>query len=306
MQANEVLDLLEKKSTGRNTWTAKCPAHEDKVDSLSVALSCEKLLIHCHAGCSYEEVCGALGINGIKRQSQYPYSQGSLSSYIPDFNADYVKNYQKSWKVWDESIPLKECKPVVEYLESRLIYSEAAICENLRAHPSLPLWESNGDEPELVGYFPAMVARVDSPGHGFTSVHRTYVNRYGEKITRKMMSPAGKGWLSSGRIELMKPTDTLVVGEGIETVLAFRVLSPVKHPVWSCISARQMAKAEIPEVMDLYILADNDKSEAGIKAAKDLAKFYSEIYTHSSVHILSTTEVGTDFADLLGAENDKA
>jgi len=40
-----------------------CPAHEDRTPSLSVRDGGDKILVHCHAGCSVDEVCGALGIS---------------------------------------------------------------------------------------------------------------------------------------------------------------------------------------------------------------------------------------------------
>lgn len=44
--------------------SARCPAHDDKCNSLSVT-SAEngRILFHCHAGCSHESVFAALGIN---------------------------------------------------------------------------------------------------------------------------------------------------------------------------------------------------------------------------------------------------
>jgi hypothetical protein len=45
-------------------WIARCPAHDDRKASLSISLddSTAKILIHCHAGCSPEEICRAAGI----------------------------------------------------------------------------------------------------------------------------------------------------------------------------------------------------------------------------------------------------
>lgn len=59
-----VLSRLEGvRRTGRGTWLARCPAHQDKSPSLSVreADDC-KVLIHCFAGCSAHEVVAAIGL----------------------------------------------------------------------------------------------------------------------------------------------------------------------------------------------------------------------------------------------------
>lgn len=47
---------------GNGRWYARCPAHEDKSPSLSIADTGEKVLIHCFAGCSAEEILVALGL----------------------------------------------------------------------------------------------------------------------------------------------------------------------------------------------------------------------------------------------------
>src|SRR4249919_1470928 len=43
-------------------WSARCPAHDDEHQSLSVHHRDGKWLIKCHAGCGYQDVVAALGI----------------------------------------------------------------------------------------------------------------------------------------------------------------------------------------------------------------------------------------------------
>ncbi len=50
------------KVTG-NGHAVRCPAHEDKHPSLSVATGVDgRLLLHCHANCSYEQIMAAVGL----------------------------------------------------------------------------------------------------------------------------------------------------------------------------------------------------------------------------------------------------
>lgn len=57
------LELVRKASSGG--WTARCPAHDDRNPSLSVAEGRDgKVLLHCHAGCEYEAIADALGVRG--------------------------------------------------------------------------------------------------------------------------------------------------------------------------------------------------------------------------------------------------
>ena len=44
------------------TYNRKCPAHDDKKASLSVTLAEDKILMRCHAGCNFNNICDGLGI----------------------------------------------------------------------------------------------------------------------------------------------------------------------------------------------------------------------------------------------------
>jgi hypothetical protein len=51
-------------SAGPNKWRARCPAHDDHEPSLSIGLGDDgRVLLHCFAGCSAEEVVLALGLD---------------------------------------------------------------------------------------------------------------------------------------------------------------------------------------------------------------------------------------------------
>ncbi len=64
MSADTLLSQLSRiKRTGVNRWLALCPAHSDKRPSLAIReLDDERVLIHCFAGCSVEEVLDAVGL----------------------------------------------------------------------------------------------------------------------------------------------------------------------------------------------------------------------------------------------------
>jgi putative DNA primase/helicase len=64
---DNVRDVLSRLSNVKkigNGWSARCPAHDDQHNSLSVSTGNDgRLLIYCHAGCSFESISSALNIN---------------------------------------------------------------------------------------------------------------------------------------------------------------------------------------------------------------------------------------------------
>lgn len=61
---NEILSRLKKvKQISNNQWLACCPAHDDENPSLSIAKTNDGvILLKCHAGCSFDIVVKAMGI----------------------------------------------------------------------------------------------------------------------------------------------------------------------------------------------------------------------------------------------------
>jgi len=63
MTIDDFLSRLQQvKPTGRDQWSANCPAHEDRNPSLSVRQSGGKILAHCFRGCSVNAVVEAMGL----------------------------------------------------------------------------------------------------------------------------------------------------------------------------------------------------------------------------------------------------
>lgn len=50
------------RETGQDRWIARCPAHEDRSPSLAIREVDDRVLIHCFAGCSVDEVVSAAGL----------------------------------------------------------------------------------------------------------------------------------------------------------------------------------------------------------------------------------------------------
>jgi hypothetical protein len=62
LSIKDILSRLVRVRRSGKDWIARCPAHQDKKPSLSIRQVENKILLHCHAGCSVESICAALGI----------------------------------------------------------------------------------------------------------------------------------------------------------------------------------------------------------------------------------------------------
>lgn len=62
-----VLDLISRldkaKQTTSDQWVARCPVHQDRLPSLSIRDAGDRILLHCFAGCSTQDVLAAIGMS---------------------------------------------------------------------------------------------------------------------------------------------------------------------------------------------------------------------------------------------------
>ncbi len=137
-----------------------------------------------------------------------------------------------------------------------------------------------------------ILALIRDPGGQPVSIHRTYID---EKI-RKIMPPSGDMRGSSVRLGT-DPEGDIVVGEGIETTLAGMQYYGVESGM-AAISAHGMETLVLPKKVErVIILADNDKSFTGQKAAFTLARHYDS--KGLSVSVVMSYIGGCDFNDIL-------
>jgi len=80
----EVLSLLSGlRDRGGGSYSAKCPAHDDRSPSLSIKLCDDgRILMHCFAGCDVEDVCSALGL--------------TIADLMPEQPLDHLKRRARS------------------------------------------------------------------------------------------------------------------------------------------------------------------------------------------------------------------
>jgi hypothetical protein len=74
------------RSTGPRKWLARCPAHDDRSPSLSLAEGDDgRVLIHCFSGCGVDAIAGAIGFSLSdlfpNRQSEWDHAPRSRSPF---------------------------------------------------------------------------------------------------------------------------------------------------------------------------------------------------------------------------------
>lgn len=66
-----ILSKLSEVRKDNSGWSARCPSHDDRKASLSVALGdAGRVLLHCHAGCTVGDVCMTMG---LRMADLYPH-----------------------------------------------------------------------------------------------------------------------------------------------------------------------------------------------------------------------------------------
>lgn len=81
-----VLSKLNRVTGNGNQYEAQCPSHEDKRNSLSVTAGDDgRALLHCHAGCSFEAILSAAG---LEKKDAFPTKKRTRAPVVATY--DYV------------------------------------------------------------------------------------------------------------------------------------------------------------------------------------------------------------------------
>jgi hypothetical protein len=286
MTAEAIAKALGGRRAG-TAWMARCPAHEDRVPSLSIAdARGGKVLVRCHAGCDQRDVIAALRARGVWKAGELRsihFSRRPDRAAPPEIDRDAMRRTEAALAIW-RGAQLATGTPVEIYLRSRGLILPMPPSIRFHAwlrHPSGGVW-------------PAMVALVT---HGATGlpigIHRTFLARggggKGPVEPAKMMLGPCRG----GVVRLCEPADVLMVGEGIETCLA--AVQASGRPAWAALSTSGLRSLDLPRtVREVIVLADGD--DPGEAAAQDSAWRWKR--EGRRVRIARPRQ-GTDFNDLL-------
>ncbi|WP_454798422.1 DUF7146 domain-containing protein [Novosphingobium lindaniclasticum] len=244
------------------TWrddrgVCRCPAHDDKVASLSIRVGTRSLLFKCFAGCETAAVLAALR------------SQRWVIPRLNDWQADdcrvsrEIVRLECVRRLWRESRSLTGTIGEI-YLNSRGIKVSAPA---LRFHPRCPI----GKGP-MVRFRPAIIAAV-SRHDGICAVQRIFVEPDGFRLSRDLEVPkVSLGRMDDGAVRLSPAGPELGLAEGIETAMSATALLGI--PVWATLGSSRLHAIDIPSsVRKLVLLADNDR--AGHLAATRAQSVYA-------------------------------
>jgi putative DNA primase/helicase len=159
-------------------WMARCPAHDDRNPSLSISNKAGKLLVHCHAGCSQNDVMDELKVRGLLKApsvsrdrnaqivAEYDYTDrvGKLLYQVVRFRpkgfAQRHSNGDGGW-VWRKH-PQQVLYHLPEVLEAPIVFvvEGEKDCETLRSHGFVTTTNAGGANAQwLPQYTDALCGR---------------------------------------------------------------------------------------------------------------------------------------------------
>lgn len=91
--------LKNVKKRDSHTWTARCPSHDDKKNSLSIAQAGEKMLLHCFAGCSFQQIIQASGLANDPLEKRPPPRQKPPEIPLKPLKLRFLGEMWANWAV---------------------------------------------------------------------------------------------------------------------------------------------------------------------------------------------------------------
>ena len=113
-----------------------------------------------------------------------------------------------------------------------------------------------------------MIAAVTDGAGALQGVHRTWLSSNGQDKAAVDTPRRAMGHLLGNAVRIALADQTLVLGEGIETMLSVREAAP-SLPVWAALSSSHLGAVLLPGGLQrLYVAIDRDR--AGQRAAERL------------------------------------
>lgn len=259
--AADIATALGAKGRGPR-WVARCPAHDDRSPSLSIATGDDgKLLLRCHTGCSFLAIVAALR-----------HDHGLLL----DDDRRHDRPAPRPVQATDTATMADILRPAVGLqgtLGERYLLTRGCALPSADSVRYLPP-SAKYPWPTIVSIITDFVTCEPISLH-FTMLSKDGTDKAPIEKPRRLLAGHRK---AGGVIRLTDDADVerhLGIGEGLESCLAVRAaMGTMAHwiPVWSAIDAGNLAELPVlPGIERLTIFADTDRSGTGQKAARTLA-----------------------------------
>jgi DNA polymerase len=263
-----------------------CPFHDDRTPSLHIYAD----HFHCFVcGAHGDQVDWLVQVEGMDRDKAVRVLETWDGPVTPIVAKDPKLARAFAMRLWDDARPIAGTL-AARYLGKTRGIDLAALPTDidavLRFHPRCPFRPGTRH--------PCLLALLrDVTTDGITGIHRIALTTNAQKIERRMLG-------RTGAVRLWPAGPRLIVGEGIETVLAgatrFSHAGAPLRPAWSLISSDALKRLPpIAGVERLIILVDNDA--AGIMAASTCAARWTG--AGRTVIELTPELKGADFNDLV-------
>ncbi len=277
-------------------WRATCPVHGGKTLIITDGRN-GQLVVKCFGGCDWRDVFDELRARGLiagKPGTPNPEREEERRKQEAAAKAEIERIRRRICQARDVYLRAQEAArtPVETYLRSRGITLPI---------PQVLCWLRLC--PHRSGKFlPAMVAAIVDRNGDQIAVHKTFLRPDGanKAALPKEQQRETCGPMKGGAVRLASPRPdcTLLVGEGIETVLSAMQLFEL--PGWAAICAGGIEALDLPRnILNVTIAADSDASLTGQRAALIARERWEREGRH--VEILAPPAAGMDFNDILQA-----
>ena len=328
VKVQELLKSVNANREGSNPsqYIGKCPTHEDSKPSLSISTqNPDKILIHCHAGCSPYKVISHFKESNLWPSSSDPNGDSmrggfeSLSKHSPDDNSVSFVGTNRKGRLENNSANSNSVSSVSENSERNLKMAHKIIKESsqLSGHCIASLYLKNrglNNSPDVDSIlfhpnlhydsnnsFPALIGKITDKTDKIIGIQRIYLTSNAQKA--KVSTPKKiLGSFGGGYIKIGTPKKILHLAEGIETGLG--IYQTLGEAVYVAVSATNLSQIAIPHrISQLHIWADKDLSKAGeneaIKAAEMFSKKSIEVFVHVPQTDIKEGKKSVDWLDEL-------
>ncbi len=326
---DEFLELLDGARDAGSGWVALCPAHDDRKPSLSIGEGeGSRVVVHCHAGCSTEDILDALDltmrdlarmrVNGENatpsparqnRAASRPTAPKGKKSKEPErpVSAESARDALFSVKRWHEATHSYPGFMAIRYATERFGTNRHLADRFMLGYAPkmmrsdrlcIPFWIPGTDgQLEVVGYQARALDSAKEPK--WTTPKNPSAEKGGGSWPRHLIldgrDPLGEGATDTPTQLLIceGPGDTLTAASAGYAAAGFRGASTPSHAAVMEI----VAWAASHGLEEAIVLGDGD--ESGQKYAASIAGSLAEI---GFPYRVAALEPGTDVTDIRAAD----